>query len=399
MSQRLAVVLLLTILLVCGLLASLPFLREATVRGAAKAGSGGAASDRASATASAGWNKQGAARYLDDREVWWQGWPRAQKDHGTVCVSCHTVVPYAMVRPELQRDLGDSAMSAPEQTMLASVEKRVAGWSEMVPFYSDEKSGPGKTAESHATEAVLNAVVLASYDATSHGAQGEVRAITRKAFENAWALQETTGPLAGAWKWQDFKLGPWESAESGYQGAALLMLEAVNLPGDFAREPETRAHLDRLREYLRRNYAAQPLINQVYVLWASARSHAGKAPELLTHAERKAVMAALRAQQQADGGFRTASLDARDRMDHSAQPVTSDGYATGLVALALEAQGTRRRDAMLDRSLAWLAQHQQADGAWTAASLNKQRDPASDPALFMTDAATGYAALALEGQP
>ncbi len=398
MSQRLAAVLL-ALPLLGGLLASTSFLREATVHGAGRASSAsassGAASDMTSATSSASWNKQAAAHYLDDREVWWQGWPRAQKDHGTVCVSCHTVVPYAMVRSELQRDLGESSMSAPEQTMLASVEKRVTGWSEMVPFYSDEKSGPGKTAESHATEAVLNAVVLASYDATSHGAQGEVRAITRKAFENAWALQESSGPLAGAWKWQDFHLGPWESSESGYQGAALLMFEAVNLPGGFAREPGTRAHLDRLRDYLRRNYAAQPLINQVYVLWASA-----KEPGLLTRTERKAVIAALQSQQQPDGGFRTASLDARDRIDHSAQPAASDGYATGLVALALEAhQGTARRDATLSRSLAWLAQHQQADGAWIAASLNKQRDPSSDPALFMTDAATGYAALALEGQP
>jgi squalene-hopene/tetraprenyl-beta-curcumene cyclase len=46
----------------------------------------------------------------------------------------------------------------------------------------------------------------------------------------------------------------------------------------------------------------------------------------------------------------------------------------------------------------WLAQHQQSDGTWAAASLNKQRDPASDPALFMTDAATAYAAMALEGR-
>jgi hypothetical protein len=34
-----------------------------------------------------------------------------------------------------------------------------------------------------------------------------------------------------------------------------------------------------------------------------------------------------------------------------------------------------------------------------AASLNKERDPKSDPALFMTDAATAYAVMALERQP
>lgn len=361
-------------LLLSGLLLCIGFSRSAPVHGASDA-------------PSSSWNKQAAAQYLDARETWWQAWPRAQKDHGTLCISCHTVVPYAMVRPELRRDLGDAAMTAPEKTMLDSVVKRVGGWSDMVPFYSDEKYGPGKTAESHATEAVLNAVILASYDA----AQGEVRPITRTAFANVWALQETDGPLKGAWKWQDFHLGPWESAESGYQGAALLMVEAVSLPGGFAKEPETREHLERLRDYLRRNHAKEPMINQLYVLWGSA-----KEPGLLSRSERKALMEALRGQQQADGGFRTAALDQRERVDHTAQPLASDGYATGLAVIALEASGMPRGDAMLQRSVNWLAQHQQNDGTWTAASLNKQRDPASDPALFMTDAATAYAALALE---
>ena len=335
------------------------------------------------------WNKQAAAKFLDERETWWQAWPRAQKDHDTLCISCHTVVPYAMVRPELRRDLGDAAMAAPEKTMLESVEKRVGDWAEMAPFYSDEKYGKGKAAESRATEVVLNAVILANYDR----AQGQLRPITRKAFDEAWALQEAEGPLAGAWKWQDFHLGPWESTESGYQGAALLMVSVVNLPGGFAREPGTREHLDRLQDYLRRNYAAQPMVNQLYMLWASA-----KEPGLLTKPERKALLAAVRAQQQGDGGFRTAALDARERVDHTAQATASDGYATGLAVLALEAVGTPRGDATLLRSLDWLATHEQTDGTWTAASLNKQRDPKSDPALFMTDAATAYAVLALESR-
>jgi squalene-hopene/tetraprenyl-beta-curcumene cyclase len=362
-------------LLLAALMASFVLLRPPAVHGAAD-------------TPAAAWNQQAAARYLDDRETWWQAWPRAQKDHGTVCISCHTVVPYAMARSG--SSLAGAALPAPEQTMLASVEKRVSGWSAMAPFYPDEKYGPGKAAESRATEAVLNVVILASCDA----AQGKLRPVTRTAFDNVWALQETSGPLAGAWKWQDFHLGPWESTESGYQGAALLMVETLALPGNFAREPATRAHLDALHSYLRRQYAAQPLVNQLYVLWASARE-----PSLLTRPERKTLIASLRNLQQPDGGFRLGAFDPRERVDHSPAPTASDGYATGLAALALESTGASRSDATLSRSLAWLAAHQQSDGAWSAASLNKQRDPASDAAPFMTDAATAYAVLALERQP
>lgn len=333
------------------------------------------------------WNLQASAHYLDDREIWWQQWPRAQKDHGTLCISCHTVVPYAMARPVLRNDLGESTIAAPEKTMIASVEKRVADWPEMVPFYSDAKDGPGKTAESHATEAVLNAVILASYDARL----GHLRPITRSAFSEAWALQEQTGDHTGAWNWQNFHLAPWESAESGYQGAALLYLEALSVPGGFASETDTSRHLRRLRSYLQRKYAAQPVINQLYILWASARD-----PELLTTTERKALLAVIQSRQQIDGGWRTMAMDKGERIDHSPEPMESDGYATGLTVLAMEESGTSREETVLKRGLEWLEDHQEKDGTWSASSMNKKRSPDSDASLFMRDASTAYAVLALE---
>jgi rhamnogalacturonyl hydrolase YesR len=145
------------------------------------------------------------------------------------------------------------------------------------------------------------------------------------------------------------------------------------------------------RDYLRRQYAAQPVVNQLYVLWASA-----KEPGLLTQDERKALLATIQGLQQADGGWRTMALDKRERVDHSPEPMESDGYATGLAVLALEESGTAHSDKTLKQGLEWLAEHQERNGTWSASSINMKRDPESDAALFMSDAATAYAVLALE---
>jgi len=337
------------------------------------------------------WSEPAAAKYLDDREVWWQGWPKAQMDHGTVCISCHTNVPYAMARPALRAAMHDSATSGPEKVLLDNVEKRVSHWDEMVPFYSDAENGPGKTAESHSTEAVMNAVILTSYDARSASREGRIRPITRTALDAAWALQHQTGDDAGGWIWQDFHLSPWESSESSYEGAAMLMLNLGAAPGIFAQTPKEKRHLELLKSYLRKHYAAQPLLNQIFAYWASATS-----PDLLTGRERANLLKTIQSLQQADGGWNLASMDKLERVDKTAQPTASDGFATAIVALALEANTSARRDPSLDRGLAWLKRNQGSDGRWQAYSLNKQRDPESNIGKFMSDAATGYAVLALE---
>jgi hypothetical protein len=344
------------------------------------------------------WDATRAAAYLDSRELWWQGWAPAQKDHGTICISCHTVVPYAMARPTLRQSVDETAMSTPEKVLMDSVEKRVRSWNQMAPFYSD-RDGRDKAAQSRATEAVLNAVILASYDER----QGYFRPITRTAFDEAWALQERAGENAGGWKWQDFNLAPWESVESGYQGAALLAVKAENAPDGYAAGPDAAPYLERLREYLKRDYSSQPVMNQLYVLWASARS-----PGLLTSAQRKSVLAALQSLQQPDGGWALSSLDQGDRprdsrwrwirkqLNIAPKPPESDGCATGLVVLVLEELGTSRQDPMVMHGLQWLERHQDSDGSWRAESLNEKRNPQTDVGRFMTDAATGYAVMALE---
>ena len=351
----------------------------------------------------ASWNPQAAANYLDRREVWWQSWPAARIDHGTICVSCHTVVPYAMMRSQLGQELHEAEMPAPERILMGNVEERAGHWSEMVPFYSDAADGPGKTAQSHATEAVLNAVILAGYDAQ----HGHLRPITRTAFEEAWALQEESGENAGGWKWEDFHLAPFEYAESGYQGAALLMMAVENAPDGYAGEPQVLPHMERLRQYLRGHYSAQPLMNQLYILWLSR-----KEATLLTASERETLLNAVQSRQRSDGGWSLSSLDPRSRLENyqwkrleqqlkqrlldMVKPEESDGYATGLVVLALEESGSNVQDGTVSRGLEWLRSHQANDGSWRTLSLNGNTDPETNIGRFMSDAATAYAVMALQ---
>jgi squalene-hopene/tetraprenyl-beta-curcumene cyclase len=336
----------------------------------------------------AGWSAEASAKYLDQREVWWQGWKGSQRDQGTVCVSCHTVVPYALSRPGLRGELKEDGLSEPEQKMVGYVRKRVEMWGEVKPFYEDSKAVPTRTFESRGTEAVLNALILTSYDRPT----GHLSATTRKAFEHAWALQSTTGKDEGGWVWLNFHNAPWENDDSGYQGATFAALAVGMAPDGYAAEPGIQGHLAALKGYLQREYAGQPLENKLVLLWA-----ASKLPGLMSVEQKKALAKEVLALQEADGGWSLSSFAGWKRHDGTPLETKSDGYATGLVVLALESNGLGRKDAGVGRGLAWLEANQnQSDGNWTAYSVNKNRDLKTDVGLFMSDAATAYATLALE---
>ena len=349
------------------------------------------------APAKSGWDARAAARYLDGREGWWQNWDHAKRDHDTRCVSCHTQAPYALARPELRSILGESSLSAGEKAMLADVEKRVRNWDTMLPFYSDEKYGEGKEIESRNAESVLNAVILASYD--QRGKQ--LSDLARMAFDHAWALQSKTGPDAGAWVWQDFNYAPWESKESQYHWAALMAMAVARAPGGYAHDEKIAANVERLRGYLRSHYEAQPLLNKIVVLWATGRD-----PSLLSLAQKKELVAELATRQHPDGGWSLSDLGAWERRDKTPLETRSDGYATSLIILAWEENGVvkepRFGSAVIqaaERGLRWIETNQdKTTGSWPAWSVNKNRDPQSDPGLFMTDAATAYAVMALYPQ-
>ena len=79
------------------------------------------------------WNPKTAAEYLDQREVSWIGWPVAARDHGTFCVSCHTVVPYVLSRQALRSALAEQGPAEAERKIVENVAKRVRLWKEVGP--------------------------------------------------------------------------------------------------------------------------------------------------------------------------------------------------------------------------------------------------------------------------
>jgi len=332
------------------------------------------------------WNPRAAASYLDQRADWWTTWSGSARDHETFCISCHTAAPYAVARPALRQTLGESAPSAPEAKLAANVVKRVRMWREVEPFYPDQTRGVPKTSESRGTESILNALVLASRDAAS----GSLSDDARKAFDNMWTLQMKTGDNTGAWTWLNFHYEPWEAERSPYFGATLAAIAVGMAPGHYSASADIQDRMTALRTFLQKGADTQHLFNRINALWASTL-----VPDLLAADQQRSIVDAVRRAQREDGGWTMAKFADWKRIDNTALDESSDGYATGLATFALQAAGISRDDATVRRGRAWLTSHQQPGGFWYTASLNKQRDPQSDPGKFMSDAGTAYAVLAL----
>ena len=352
------------------------------------------------------WDPKAAAAYLDRRMEYWIHWKGSNRDHGTFCVSCHTVVPYALARPALRVALTEPGVTAPERQLMDDVRRRVRLWHETSPFYTDEYVAPGKSGESRGTEAVLNALILAWDD----GRTGTLSADTVTAFDHMWAEQRANGEGAGSWSWLNFDLRPWESSDAQFYGAVLAALAVGVAPEKYQSRADIQEHLRLLRDYLVRESPAQSLHHRVLLLWA-----ASKLPGLMEAPERQSLVGKVLRAQNADGGWSLSALLRKSGIRSAALTYPhpeSDGYATGLVTLVFGQAQIPGAAPQLQRGLSWLVRNQVGhngswirgqEGFWIARSVNGWRNPWSNGGRFMSDAATAYAVLALtqasQGEP
>jgi squalene-hopene/tetraprenyl-beta-curcumene cyclase len=318
----------------------------------------------------ADWSPELAAKYLDARQEQWFSWKPAASANGP-CVSCHTGMTYLLARPALRRALKEKEPTIYERGLLDRLRSNVGA------------KPPGAL---QYVETVFTAMFLAEQDGNK-----TMSADTRKAFDQLWTLQEREGALKGAWKWYAANLDPWENPGSVYYGASLAALAVSTTPPEYQRDASVRERIAVLNEFLSSSREQRPLHDRLALLWAASNRR-----DMLTDATRRLLVAETFEKQQADGGWTLESLG--PWMPHPEVPAASgsNAYATSYTAFVLTQAGIRSSHPGLARALAWLKAHQDPKtGAWSAVSMNKRRPPDSMEGLFMQDAATAFASLAL----
>jgi squalene-hopene/tetraprenyl-beta-curcumene cyclase len=340
------------------------------------------------------WSPKTAAKYLDGRADWWLNWSGAARGQGTACLSCHTSMPFALARPALGMALGETAAGAVETRLIDNLKKRVENWDKIVasttdkdpfvPFYAKERKPSAL-----GTESVLNALILVNYDANR--TKGTLSESTNKALGHLWQQQQQDG----AWLWLNFGLNPWEK-DGAYFGASLAAVAVGTAGKNYSDRADVQPKVAALTKYLKSQFSIQPLHHRVMGLWASSRL-----PGILTDEHKKQLIKELLSVQEADGGWSLPKLGQVSEgkgawKSHSAFPegAVSDGYATGLVVLALKRSGLGADNPKLKQAIAWLGA-QQKEGAWPVNYVNRPRDPQENVGKFMRDAATAFAILAL----
>jgi len=319
-----------------------------------------------------------AVQYLDDAAL---AWNRKQWDFNAnkKCASCHTTYAYVLARSPLKQS--NVAVLDEVHDYLKS---RVKNYNSVRPWYDGEKGSPKQVKASQDTEAIMNALALAWYDANI---TGSLDPTTRKALDQMWRLRNQPD---GVWKWLSFDLNPWESNKDAYSGAALAALATAIAPEKYTRTPTVMTGMESLRRYFQRQNAGKHSVrlhDQVILLWA-----AHHASDLISRQMKQKIIQDMLLTQNADGGWDIVTLLKSKPTRDIHRKRHSDGYATSLVLYVLQQDQPSLHKRPVDAGIKWLKNNQSISGFWLTPSPNKSQEP------YLTHMGTAFAVMALAGR-
>lgn len=327
-----------------------------------------------------------AARYLDQRQLKWFQWDRANRGE-TSCVACHTGLAYAMARPALRDRISNPSPSDAEKRLIKNVHDRVNDWNNVTLYYD---SSDLKKTESRGTESIINALIIAQFEAD----RAKLSDQGKRAMKHMWYEQIQSGPDDGIWHWLHFgsegDYEPWESKSAKIYGASLAAIAVGTAPGQYSKTETIQSPIQRLRLRLAGAFKTESLHNQIYILWAETTLG-----NILSQQQKSQLLTKMATQQNEDGGWSTAKLGDYRRSDETALNLKSDGYATGLVVYVRKLDGMMATDHSQARAKIWLEKNQLDDGRWLGNSVHRLRDANTHLGKFTSDAATAFALLGL----
>lgn len=296
-----------------------------------------------------------AARYLDRSALNWQ---KTKK-----CATCHTNLFYMVARPALKTIQPDSG--------------------EVRAFYEDyrkvrwQKKGPG---ESQGFWPIVVGTGLTLNDLQTTGKLSDT---AREVLDIMWTVQRADG----GWKWPDCDYAPLEIDD--HYGVTVAALTVGIAPDDYAKTPQAREGLGKLRTYFKNN-PPKSLHHRAMLAWCSIRVDG-----VATQVERDKTLSELLALQLDDGGWSTAGfltdwkgLESNDGRVLDVK--TSDGYGTGLVIVIARELGVPAADPRLQRGIDWIHTHQRVSGKWFT------RSPVNDAGNLISNVGSAFVVLALQ---
>ncbi len=303
----------------------------------------------------AGFSAEKAAQYLDRSAL---NWVKTKK-----CATCHTNLFYMVARPALRTILPDSG--------------------EVRTFYENylkvrwQKNAPK---EADGFWPIVVGTGLTFNDAQTTGKHSDV---AREVLDMMWTVQRADG----GWNWPHCDYAPMEIDD--HYGVTIAALTVGIAPGDYAKTPQSRGGLEKLRAYLKNN-PPKSLHHRAMLAWCSVRIDG-----IATEEQRKQTLAELLALQLDDGGWSTAGFltDWKGLARDDGKPLNtkkSDGYGTGLVIVIARELGVPSDDARLQRGIKWIHGNQRESGKWFTQS------PVKDAGNLISNVGSAYVILALQ---